>query len=108
MYFVYIMTNERNGTLYVGVTNDLMKRVEQHKGGDIEGFTSEHGLKTLVFYESHADVQAAIAREKRIKAWKRIWKIRLIEQQNPNWDDLHSQLAALFAGAKKQEDDSKN
>lgn len=91
-YYVYIMTNKRNGTLYTGVTSDLIKRVWQHKSEVIKSFTSEYDLKQLVFYEVHEDVNEAIKREKLIKRWKRVWKLNLIEKINPNWEDLYEKI----------------
>ena len=85
---VYIMTNGRHGTLYIGVTSDLITRVVQHQDGRVPGFTATHGLKRLVWYERHDTIVGAIAREKSLKKYKREWKINLIEQDNPNWDDL--------------------
>ena len=87
-YYVYIMTNQKNGTLYTGVSNDLQRRVIEHKSGLIEGFTKKYGLKILVYYESHQYVMDAIKREKIIKKWRRKWKIELIEKNNPDWNDL--------------------
>jgi putative endonuclease len=87
--WVYIMASKRNGTLYVGVTSDLHDRVGQHKQGDLRGFTQRHGCKTLVWYERHYDIESAIQREKSIKRYLRIWKLRLIETFNPDWDDLY-------------------
>jgi putative endonuclease len=91
-YFVYILASKRNGTLYTGVTNDLLKRVYEHKNNLIPGFTSKYGVHDLVYYERYKDVHAAIAREKRIKIWKRAWKIELIEKSNPEWRDLYNEL----------------
>lgn len=88
-YFVYILASKRNGTLYVGVTSDLTKRVWEHKNDVVEGFTKEHGVKTLVYYEGHKDVEQAIRREKRLKRWDRKWKLELIEKDNPDWNDLY-------------------
>lgn len=87
-YFVYILSNKKNGTLYVGVTNDLIKRAADHKQGLGSVFTSRYGIHTLVYYETTNDINAAIEREKNIKAWKRKWKIELIESMNPDWEDL--------------------
>jgi putative endonuclease len=87
-YYVYILASGRNGTLYIGVTNDLIRRVQEHKDGTVEGFTKEYGLKQLVFYEETNDVLSAIQREKQLKKWNRLWKLRLIEEQNPSWKDL--------------------
>jgi putative endonuclease len=89
---VYILASKRNGTLYVGVTSDLVKRVWQHKSDLIEGFTQEHAVHNLVWYEAHETMESAIAREKQIKAWKRLWKLRLIEESNPDWADLYEQI----------------
>ena len=87
-YAVYILASQRNGTLYVGITSNLPKRVWEHKEGLVEGFSKEHGVKTLVWYELHEDVEAAITREKQIKKWNRIWKLSMIEKMNPEWKDL--------------------
>ncbi len=91
--YVYIMTNKPYGTLYTGVTSDLVKRVWQHREGLAEGFTKTHGLKTLVWYEKHESVLEAMAREKRIKRWHRDWKVNLIQSMNPSWDDLFESIA---------------
>ena len=92
-YFaVYILASQRNGTLYTGITSNLIKRVWEHREGLADGFTKEHGVKTLVWYEVGEDPVAAIAREKQIKAWKRGWKLRLIEEKNPEWRDLFSDI----------------
>jgi putative endonuclease len=90
---VYIMASQRHGTLYVGVTSDLIARVWQHRTGAMEGFTKEYGVSTLVYFEIHATMAAAIAREKQLKRWNRAWKIRLIEQANPAWDDLWGEIS---------------
>jgi putative endonuclease len=87
-YCVYILASRRNGTLYIGVTSDLHKRVWQHREGLIPGFTKRYGIKTLVYYEIFDDIRAAIAREKRLKKYKREWKINLIQQRNVEWQDL--------------------
>jgi putative endonuclease len=87
-YYIYIMANRKNGTLYTVVTNNLKRRVYEHKEGLIEGFTKKYNIKTLVYFESTCDVYFAIQREKRIKKWKRAWKIELIEKANPEWKDL--------------------
>jgi putative endonuclease len=92
LYFVYIMTNKPNGVLYIGVTNDLGRRVEEHRAGTVEGFTKKYGLKRLVYYEIFEDVRAAIHREKRLKTWLRAWKVRLIYGHNPHWQDLGDNL----------------
>ncbi len=91
-FYVYLVTNARNGTLYVGVTSQLAKRIWEHKNGFVEGFTKEHGLGMLVWHEVHATAYEAITREKRIKAWKRQWKLRLIEGMNPYWNDLYDSI----------------
>ena len=85
---VYILASERNGTLYIGVTSDLVKRVWEHKSDFVEGFTKQHQVHTLVWYEMHGSMESAITREKQLKEWKRQWKIELIEKSNPYWNDL--------------------
>lgn len=90
--WVYILTNKPNGTLYVGVTSDLARRVWEHREGVVEGFTRRHGLKRLVYAERHDDIRDAIQREKLMKHWSRTWKVRLILRDNPNWDDLYDRL----------------
>lgn len=89
---VYILASQRNGTLYVGVTSDIVKRVWEHKQDHVEGFTKKYGVHTLVWYEVHMEMQAAITREKAIKEWKRAWKLKLIEHSNPDWRDLYGDL----------------
>jgi putative endonuclease len=91
-YCVYILASKRNGTLYVGVTNDLKRRMSEHKNGLVEGFTKKYGIATLVHFELYEDIRNAILREKRLKVWKREWKIRLVEESNPDWDDLTGTL----------------
>ena len=91
-YYVYILTSKRNGTLYIGVTNDLVKRVYEHKNGLIEGFSKKYGVHMLVYYEQTNDSYSAIEREKRLKKWKRQWKIELIQKSNPGWRDLYFDL----------------
>jgi putative endonuclease len=86
------MSNQRNGTLYIGVTSDLIKRVWQHKHEVADGFTKKYGLHTLVWYECHETMESAISREKALKNWHRIWKIRIIEQMNPDWQELYNTL----------------
>ena len=86
------MTNRPYGTLYVGVTSDLVRRVWEHRGGLVEGFTERYGLKQLVHVERYEEIPAAIQREKNIKHWPRAWKVALIEKDNPNWDDLAGQV----------------
>ena len=90
-YFVYIMTN-KSQTLYTGVTNNLLKRVYQHKNKLIDGFTKKYNITILIYYETHEDIRAAIAREKQIKGWLRKKKIALIESMNPEWKDLYNNL----------------
>lgn len=92
LYCVYLLASQRNGTLYAGVTGDLVARVWQHKNNQADGFTKRYGVKTLVWFEVHEDVRAAITREKQLKEWKRDWKIELIEEKNPYWNDLYSTL----------------
>ena len=87
--YVYILASERNGTLYIGVTSDLVKRVWEHKSDFVEGFTKQHQVHTLVWYEVHENMESAITREKQLKEWKRQWKIALIEKSNPYWNDLY-------------------
>ena len=87
-YYVYILASKRNGTLYIGVTGDLIKRVGEHKQKVVEGFTKRYNVSMLVWFEEGSDVYGAMSREKQIKKWNRDWKIRLIEESNPNWEDL--------------------
>ncbi|KAB2941045.1 MAG: GIY-YIG nuclease family protein [Hyphomicrobium sp.] len=87
-YFVYILASKRNGTLYVGVTSDLYGRIVEHRDGLVPGFTKRYGIAMLVYFEEHDDIGEAIRREKRIKRWRRAWKIELIESRNPDWRDL--------------------
>jgi putative endonuclease len=89
---MYILANNRNGTLYVGVTSDLVKRVWEHKSDLTEGFTKKYGVHRLVYYEMHSGMLAAIAREKQLKKWNRAWKLELIEERNPDWKDLWNDL----------------
>jgi len=91
-YYVYIIASKRNGTLYIGVTNDLIRRIAEHKDGHVEGFSKKYNVNQLVYYEETPDVTSAIVREKRLKKWKRAWKLRLIEEGNPNWRDLYQDL----------------
>jgi putative endonuclease len=88
MYFVYLLASRRNGTLYVGVTNDLVRRVGEHRAKQVPGFTRRYGVTTLVWFETHERIDEAIAREKQIKGWNRAWKLRLIEASNPEWVDV--------------------
>ena len=89
---VYLLASKRNGTLYVGVTSDLVKRVWEHRDELAEGFTKKYGIHLLVYYEMHQDMLSAIAREKQIKKWNRAWKLRLVERANPEWRDLWSEI----------------
>ena len=91
-FYVYMMASKRNGTLYLGVTSDLVKRVWQHKTGRVESFTKKYGVKLLVYYEIHESAENAITREKQIKKWNRAWKLRLIEEKNSEWQDLYSEI----------------
>ena len=95
---VYIMASQRNGTLYVGVTTDLVRRVWEHREGAIPGFTKTYSLKRLVWWEEHGDIVVAIAREKTLKRWRRAWKMALIEAANPQWLDLWPALHAVPDG----------
>ena len=90
--WVYIVTNRPNGTLYLGVTSDLSRRIHEHREGVIEGFTARYGLKRLVWYEPHDEIAVAIQRERTMKHWKRAWKVRLILDMNPDWSDLYETL----------------
>ncbi len=91
-YYVYILASKKNGTLYIGVTNNLIKRVYEHRNGSIEGFTKKYKVHTLVYYEETKDINMAITVEKNMKKWRRQWKLELIEQFNPRWNDLYLQL----------------
>jgi len=92
VYFVYILASKRNGTLYIGVTNNLIRRVQEHRNGLVPGFTKRYAVKRLVYFETHNDINAAILREKRMKRWVRRWKLELIETHNPRWRDLWLEL----------------
>jgi putative endonuclease len=89
---VYILASRRNGTPYIGVTSDLVKRAYEHKQDLVEGFTKRYGVHELVYFEMHEDMVSAIAREKQLKKWNRAWEIELIEQRNPEWRDLYAEL----------------
>jgi putative endonuclease len=93
IYYVYLLASRRYGTLYCGVTNDLVRRVWEHKTKLLPGFTAKYGVDRLVWFELHSDVTVAIAREKQIKKWRRDWKIALIEGENPDWRDLYDTIA---------------
>ena len=92
LYYVYMLASRRNGTLYTGVTNDIGRRVWEHRSDLAEGFTRKYGVHILVWYETHEDIDTAIAREKQIKGWNRAWKIRLIEKENSGWNDLYEKI----------------
>jgi putative endonuclease len=92
VYSVYILASKRNGTLYIGVTANLIKRVYEHKNHLVDGFTKKYNVHNLVYYETTEDISSTIKREKQIKKWKRKWKIELIENKNPNWRDLYFDL----------------
>ena len=94
-YYLYILANRRNGTLYIGVTGHLIQRIQQHKTKLIPGFTAKYNLNRLVYVEAHTDVQGAIRREKQMKKWRRAWKVELIEQANPEWLDLFGDIIDL-------------
>jgi len=107
VYFVYIMASKPYGTLYIGVTSDLISRVHQHRSGDKPGFASRYKVHTLVYFEPFGDVMAAIQREKTMKKWKRDWKINLIERENRHWSDLYPGLIGVpstydFDGSPEQ------
>jgi len=91
-YYVYILASGKNGTLYIGITSNLIKRVYKHKNNLVKGFTKKHAVHTLVYYELTDDVDSAIAKEKQIKKWNREWKIGLIEKHNPEWQDFYKDL----------------
>ena len=90
--YVYILASKRNGTLYIGVTSDLIKRVWQHKNDVVEGFSSKYDVHDLVYYENHVSIEDAILREKQVKRWRRQWKINLIQSINPDWSDLYGKI----------------
>jgi len=91
-YFVYMLASRRNGTLYVGVSNDVLRRTWEHKNNLVDGFTKKYGVHMLVWYETYDDINVAIAREKQLKKWNRAWKIRMIEKSNSGWNDLYDRL----------------
>ena len=90
---VYILTSKRNGTLYIGVTSDLLKRCWEDKNNLVDGFTKQYGVHQLAYFELHRDMTEAIAREKQLKKWNRAWKLKLIEKHNPDWKDLWKEIA---------------
>ena len=91
-FYVYILASKRNGTLYIGMTDDLVRRIWQHRDGILPGFTERYGVKTLVWYELHESRDSAFARERQLKKWNRAWKLKLIEEQNPAWRDLWEEI----------------
>jgi putative endonuclease len=91
-FYVYILASERNGTLYIGVTNNLLKRIYEHKLKVVKGFTEKYDIDKLVYFEQHNTANTAIAREKKLKNWRRKWKLDLIEKSNPDWNDLYKDL----------------
>lgn len=95
-FFVYMMASGKNGTLYIGVTSDLVRRVYEHKEGLIEGFTKEYGVKNLVWYEAHENAESAFTREKQMKEWQREWKIKRIAEGNPEWRDLFEDVCGVL------------
>ncbi len=97
LYYVYILASRRNGTLYVGVTNDVMRRTWEHKSDLRAGFTRKYGVHILVWFELYGDIRLAIAREKQLKGWNRAWKIKLIEKTNSGWNDLYDRILGTIA-----------
>jgi putative endonuclease len=95
-YYVYILASKKNGTLYIGVTSDLVKRICEHKQKLIDGFTKEYNVHALIYYEQHNEIEEAILREKQMKKWNRKWKIRLIEENNPEWKDLRDEYFSTY------------
>jgi len=91
-YYVYILASKRNGTLYIGITNNLKRRIWEHKSNVVEGFTKKYCVHTLVYFEETSDVNSALSREKSLKKWNRNWKLKLIEKENPEWKDLYNDL----------------
>ena len=91
-YYVYIVASRQNGTLYIGVTNNLVRRVYEHKNDLVEGFTKKYGVHRLVYYEQYQDITLAVQREKQMKKWNRQWKINRIQEQNPDWKDLYDAI----------------
>lgn len=91
-YYVYMLSNRKEGVLYIGVTSDLVKRVSQHRQEMVDGFSKKYNCKILVYYETVPDIKSAITREKQLKKWKRAWKIRIIEESNPKWNDLYKHI----------------
>ena len=94
MFFAYLLASRPHGTLYVGMTDDLLRRIWEHKSKSVPGFTAKYGVDRLVWFEAHETLESALLREKRIKEWRRAWKIQLIERDNPYWLDLYHELSA--------------
>jgi putative endonuclease len=92
-FYVYILTNKRNGTLYIGMTDDVVRRVWEHRENAADGFTKQYGLKMLVWFEQHSSRESAFERERQMKKWNRVWKLREIERNNPEWRDLFEEIA---------------
>lgn len=92
--YIYILASRKNGTLYIGVTSDLVRRIYEHKSNLVEGFTNKYNVHNLVYFEVAESADVAITREKQLKAWKRAWKIRLIEKNNPEWRDLYTEIVS--------------
>ena len=108
---MYILASKRNGTLCIGVTNDLLRRIYEHKNGKIKGFTKKYKIDKLVWYEEGGDINAAIYREKQLKKWNRKWKLRIIEEFNPNWEDLYLNLifgSPIRVGDDREKLEAKN
>jgi putative endonuclease len=93
-FYVYVLASRRNGTLYTGMTDNLLRRTWQHRSGVVPGFTTQYGMKMLVWYEQHDTSEEALKRERQIKEWNRAWKLQLIERVNPAWRDLYNDIAA--------------
>jgi putative endonuclease len=91
-YYLYIVASNKNGTLYIGVTGDLVKRTYEHKHNTVDGFTRKYNVHNLVYYETYKDIEEAILREKQMKKWNRKWKVRIIEENNPEWKDLYNEV----------------
>jgi putative endonuclease len=91
-FYVYMLASKRNGTLYIGVTSDLVQRIWQHKNKMVQGFTNKYNVDRLVYYEKHYNAESAITKEKQMKKWRRAWKIQLIEDRNPDWNDLYNDI----------------
>ena len=102
-YHVYILASRQNGTLYIGITNDIIKRVFQHKNDQVEGFTARYRIHRLVWYESCLDVREAIARERQLKKWDRKWELALIEKSKPQWRDLYGEVTGSLDSASSAE-----